>query len=115
MALRRELPVPGVPMVLSGWSFTLTDLVPWSHRQLMLFSGLMALFDATLLGLLYRDWRLWLIQVATLAMAVAANLILAPTFGVAGAASAGALAAFFRSAALILLTRFALASAHLTS
>ena len=72
--LRRELPVPGVPIVLSGWSFTLTDLVPWSHRQLILISGLMALFDATLLALLYRDWRLWLIQVATLALAVCAMI-----------------------------------------
>ena len=70
--LRRELPVEGVPMVLSGWSFTLTDLVPWSHRQLILISALMALFDATLLALLYRDWRLWLIQAATLTMAVCA-------------------------------------------
>jgi predicted RND superfamily exporter protein len=72
--LDRELPVAGVPMVLSGWSFTLTDLVPWSHRQLILISALMALFDATLLALLYRDWRLWLIQVATLAMAVCAMI-----------------------------------------
>ena len=72
--LDRDLPVPGVPMVLSGWSFTLTDLVPWSHRQLILISALMALFDATLLALLYRDWRLWLIQVATLAMAVCAMI-----------------------------------------
>jgi predicted RND superfamily exporter protein len=72
--LHREVPVPGVPMVLSGWSFTLTDLVPWSHRQLILISGLMALFDATLLALLYRDWRLWLIQVATLAMGVCAMI-----------------------------------------
>ncbi|MFZ1221144.1 MAG: MMPL family transporter [Chthoniobacterales bacterium] len=72
--LRRELPVAGVPIVLSGWSFTLTDLVPWSHRQLVLISALMALFDATLLALLYRDWRLWLIQVATLALAVCAMI-----------------------------------------
>jgi predicted RND superfamily exporter protein len=72
--LHRELPVEGVPMVLSGWSFTLTDLVPWSHRQLILISALMAVFDATLLALLYRDWRLWLIQVATLAMAVCAMI-----------------------------------------
>lgn len=72
--LRRELPVDGVPMVLSGWSFTLTDLVPWSHRQLILISALMAVFDATLLAVLYRDWRLWLIQVATLAMAVCAMI-----------------------------------------
>jgi predicted RND superfamily exporter protein len=68
--LRRELPVPGVPIVLSGWSFTLTDLLPWSHRQLLLISALMAVFDATLLALLYRDGRLWLIQVATLIMAI---------------------------------------------
>lgn len=72
--LKQELPVEGVPMALSGWSFTLTDLVPWSHRQLILISGLMALFDATLLALLYRDWRLWLIQVATLTMAVCAMI-----------------------------------------
>ncbi|MEO7166378.1 MAG: MMPL family transporter, partial [Chthoniobacterales bacterium] len=41
--LERELPVAGVPMTLSGWSFTLTDLLPWSHRQLILISTLMAL------------------------------------------------------------------------
>lgn len=72
--LQRELPVAGVAMTLSGWSYTLTDLVPWSHHQLLLISALMAIFDAILLALLYRDWRLWLIQVATLAMAVAAMI-----------------------------------------
>jgi predicted RND superfamily exporter protein len=72
--LRRELPVPGVPMVLSGWSFTLTDLVPWSHRQLILISTLMAFFDMGLLAVLYRDLRLWLIQIATLALSVAAMI-----------------------------------------
>ncbi len=72
--LHRELPVAGIPMVLSGWSFTLTDLVPWSQRQLILISALMAIFDVTLLAVLYRDWRLWLIQVATLAMAVCAMI-----------------------------------------
>ena len=72
--LHEALPVAGVPMTLSGWSFTLTDLVPWSHRQLILISALMAVFDATLLAVLYRDWRLWLIQLATLAMAVASMI-----------------------------------------
>ncbi len=70
--LERELPVAGVPMTLSGWSFTLTDLLPWSHRQLILISTLMAFFDASLLAVLYRDWRLWLIQIATLILAVGA-------------------------------------------
>jgi predicted RND superfamily exporter protein len=68
--LRRELPVPGVPMILSGWSFTLTDLLPWSRHQLLVISAFMAIFDATLLAVLYRDLRLWLIQIATLIMAI---------------------------------------------
>ena len=72
--LTRELPVAGVPMTLSGWSFTLTDLIPWSHRQLILISALMAVFEGGLLALLYRDWRLWLIHLLTLAFAVAAMI-----------------------------------------
>lgn len=72
--LTQELPVEGVPMTLSGWSFTLTDLIPWSHRQLILISAVMAVFEGGLLALLYRDWRLWLIHVATLTFAVAAMI-----------------------------------------
>jgi len=72
--LARELPVAGIPIILSGWSYTLTDLVPWSHRQLLLISALMAVFDASLLAILYRDLRLWLVQVITLALAVAAMI-----------------------------------------
>lgn len=72
--IRRDLPVGGVPLTLSGWSFTLTDLVPWSRHQLVVISALMAVFDATLLAALYRDWRLWLIQIATLAMSVGAMI-----------------------------------------
>ena len=73
-ALREKLPVADVPMILSGWSFTLTDLLPWSHHQLILISGLMAFFDAFLLAVLYRDLRLWLIQIATLVLAVGAMI-----------------------------------------
>ncbi|CAN5224976.1 hypothetical protein BH20VER2_BH20VER2_05910 [soil metagenome] len=72
--LEREMPVEGVPLTLSGWSFTLADLVPWSQRQLIVISALMAIFEAGLLALLYRDWRLWLIQVLSLAFAVTAMI-----------------------------------------
>jgi predicted RND superfamily exporter protein len=68
----RDLPVPEVSMVLSGWSFALADLLPWSHRQLLIISGLMAIFDAVFLAFLYRDWRLWVIQEITLVFAVGA-------------------------------------------
>jgi hypothetical protein len=72
--IERALPVSKVPMTLSGWSYTLTDLIPWSRDQLILISTLMAFFDASLLAILYRDWRLWLIQILTLAFAIGAMI-----------------------------------------
>jgi predicted exporter len=72
--LSQDLPVAGVPMILSGWSYALANLLPWSHRQLILISALMAIFDAVLLAILYRDWRLWVIQEITLVLAVGAML-----------------------------------------
>jgi predicted RND superfamily exporter protein len=72
--LGRELPVAGVPMILSGWSYALADLQPWSHHQLLIISALMAIFDISLLALLYRNLRLWLIQVITLAFGIGAMI-----------------------------------------
>jgi predicted RND superfamily exporter protein len=70
--LGQNLPVSGVPMILSGWSYALADLLPWSRHQLLVISALMALFDISLLAILYRDLRLWRIQVVTLAFAIGA-------------------------------------------
>lgn len=72
--LGRSLPVAGVPMIISGWSYALADLQPWSHHQLLIISALMAIFDLSLLALLYRDLRLWLIQVITLAFGIGAMI-----------------------------------------
>jgi predicted RND superfamily exporter protein len=72
--LSQDLPVAGVPMILSGWSYSLANLLPWSRHQLILISALMAVFDAVLLAILYRDWRLWVIQEITLVFAVGAML-----------------------------------------
>jgi uncharacterized protein len=72
--LERELPVAGVPMILSGWSYALADLLPWSHHQLLIISALMAIFDISLLALLYRNFRLWVIQVVTLAFGIGAMI-----------------------------------------
>ena len=70
--LANDLPVPDVPMILTGWSYALADLLPWSRRQLLIISALMALFDVSLLAILYRDVRLWLIQVITLVFGIGA-------------------------------------------
>jgi predicted RND superfamily exporter protein len=72
--LGRDLPVAGVPMILTGWTYVLADLQPWSHHQLLLISALMAMFDVSLLAILYRDLRLWLIQVTTLAFGIGAMI-----------------------------------------
>jgi predicted exporter len=80
--LSRQLPVPGVPMVFSGWSYTLANLLPWAKHQLLMISALMALFDAVLLAVLYRDWRLWLIQEVTLLWGVGAMLASMKLFNV---------------------------------
>src|SRR5256885_5810361 len=73
-ALGRDVSVAGVPMIISGWSYALADLQPWSHHQLLIISALMAIFDVSLLALLYRDLRLWLIQVITLAFGIGAMI-----------------------------------------
>ena len=72
--LERDLPVANVPIILTGWTYVLADLQPWSHHQLLLISALMALFDLSLLAILYRDLRLWLIQVITLAFGIGAMI-----------------------------------------
>jgi len=72
--LESDLAVPGVQMIISGWSYALADLQPWSHHQLLIISALMAIFDVSLLALLYRDFRLWLIQVITLAFGIGAMI-----------------------------------------
>jgi uncharacterized protein len=72
--LERDLHVAGVSMILSGWSYALADLLPWSHHQLLIISALMAIFDISLLALLYRNLRLWLIQIITLAFGIGAMI-----------------------------------------
>jgi len=72
--LERDLRVPEVPMIFSGWSYALADLLPWSHHQLLIISALMAIFDISLLALLYRNLRLWIIQVITLAFGIGAMI-----------------------------------------
>jgi uncharacterized protein len=72
--LERDLPAAGVPMILSGWSYALADLLPWSRHQLLIISALMAIFDVSLLALLYRNFRLWVIQVITLAFGIGAMI-----------------------------------------
>jgi predicted exporter len=53
--LRTALVAPGVDVHFSGWSYTLTDLVPWSHRRLVELSAIMIVFNTVLLAFLFRS------------------------------------------------------------
>lgn len=72
--LSENLAVPGVPVILSGWSYALANLLPWAQRQLLIITGAMAVFEGILLAVLYRDWRLWVVQELTLVFGVGAML-----------------------------------------
>src|SRR5262249_31596568 len=43
--LQSDLSLAGVPVILTGWTYVLADLQPWSHHQLLIISALMAIFD----------------------------------------------------------------------
>src|SRR5678815_5187822 len=59
LELQRDLLLTGVPLTLTGWAYVLADLQPWSRHQLLIISALMAIFDMSLLALLYRDCLLY--------------------------------------------------------
>src|SRR5262249_11916771 len=80
--LQGDLSVTEVPMILTGWAYVLADLQPWSHRQLLIISALMAIFDISLLAILYRDVRLWLIQVVTLVFGIGAMIATMKLFNI---------------------------------
>ena len=80
--LQRDLSMAGVPLVLTGWAFVLADLQPWSRHQLLIISALMAIFDMSLLAILYRDLRSWLIQIITLAFGLGAMIATMKLFNI---------------------------------
>lgn len=80
--LQRDLSVAGVPLVLTGWNYVLADLQPWSHHQLLIISALMVIFDMSLLAILYRDVRLWVIQIITLALGIGAMIATMKLFNI---------------------------------
>ncbi|HSI15856.1 MAG TPA: MMPL family transporter [Chthoniobacter sp.] len=53
--LRHEIESAGVPVMISGWSYTLQDLVPWSKGKLTELSVIMVVFNVLLLLILYRS------------------------------------------------------------
>jgi predicted RND superfamily exporter protein len=70
--LRTEIESAQVPVQISGWSYTLQDLVPWAKGKLTELSGIMVLFNVLLLIFLYRSAFPLFILMLSLALSIAA-------------------------------------------
>jgi uncharacterized protein len=73
-ALRDKLTVEGAEkwMHISGWSYTLADLIEWSKFKLKELSLVMVIFNIVLLAFLYRRLAPLLILMVSLALSVGA-------------------------------------------
>jgi predicted RND superfamily exporter protein len=70
--LRDLLAVPGVPIHISGWSFILADLAPWSHHKLIELSVVMIGFNIVLLLFLYRRFSTLFTLMLSLVLSIGA-------------------------------------------
>jgi uncharacterized membrane protein YdfJ with MMPL/SSD domain len=73
-ALRQMLEVPGVPMHISGWTYTLADLVPWAKGKLLQLTIAMIVFNVVILAFLYRRFFPLAVLLASLALSIGAML-----------------------------------------
>ncbi len=81
--LRRLLEVPGVETHISGWTYTLADLLPWSKGKVVLLTSVMLGLNVLLLLFLYRSFFPLAILMLSLALSVGAMLATLQICGVA--------------------------------
>src|SRR5258708_5171005 len=51
---------------ITGWSFTIFDLVPWAQGELVAFTTVVGVAILVLLGIVYRRWSLWVVHASAL-------------------------------------------------
>ena len=56
--------------MVTGWSYTLWDLIPWAKGELVEFTTIVGLLILTLLWIVYRKFSLWLVHASALAMSM---------------------------------------------
>jgi predicted RND superfamily exporter protein len=76
MALETELRACGVPMKITGWSYTMIGLIPWAKSELTLFSAAVGLLIFISMAVAYRRWEPLLIHTLSLIFALAACVAL---------------------------------------
>jgi predicted RND superfamily exporter protein len=58
--------------VVTGWTFTLFDLVPWAKGELVVFTAVVGVLILVLLAVAYRRPTLWLVHASSLTLAMLA-------------------------------------------
>jgi uncharacterized protein len=56
--------------MVTGWSYTLWDLIPWAKGELVEFTSIVGLLILALLWVVYRKFSLWLVHASALAMSM---------------------------------------------
>ncbi len=80
--LREMLTVPGVDAHISGWSYTLQDLVPWAKGRLVTLTATMIALNVALLLFLFRRAFPIVVLMLSLALSVGAMVASLKLFGV---------------------------------
>jgi predicted RND superfamily exporter protein len=76
VALDRELRASGVPMQITGWSYTMIGLIPWAKNELTLFSAAVGVLIFISMAVAYRRWEPLLIHTLSLIFGLAACVAL---------------------------------------
>jgi predicted exporter len=66
----------GVPIAITGWSYTMVGLVPWAYRELLVFSVAVGALILVSMALAYRAWKPLLVHTASLVFALGALVTL---------------------------------------
>ncbi len=82
VALRKVLEVPGVDAYLTGWTYVVADLIPWSKAKLTLLSAVMLGFIILVLAFLYRAVAPLAVLIFSLALSIGAMVALLKLTGI---------------------------------
>ena len=82
-ALEKTLNTEGVPIRITGWSYTLANLIPWSHSKLLELSVAIIAFNVILLIFLYRRLFPLLVLMVSLFLSIGAMVATLKILGIA--------------------------------
>jgi uncharacterized protein len=68
--------------IVTGWSYTLWDLIPWAKGELVEFTSVVGILILVLLWIVYRRFSLWLVHAAALMLSMLALVASLKLFGV---------------------------------